>query len=148
MICFHPIGRSPRWLSWLHDRRDGCSAEAVPSTSLLCPSSGTTQPTLLALYLAFLSSLSTSSSAPTPAALQKMSGLEIVAGVAAIVSACNGSVTLFRSWRDKRRERLGKTQNRNLETSLTVGGTTVQREYDGHFARLGREFAVGDGELF
>lgn len=74
-----------------------------------------------------------------------MPGLEIVAGVAAIVSAFNGSVTLYRSWRDKRRERLENAQNQNLERSLTTGGTTVQREYDTHFARLGRQFAVGDG---
>ncbi|KAF4625296.1 hypothetical protein G7Y89_g12873 [Cudoniella acicularis] len=73
-----------------------------------------------------------------------MSGIEIVAGVAAVVQAFNGSVTLYRSWRDKRRERLENAQNQNLERSLTIGGTTVQREYDGHFARLGREFAVGD----
>jgi hypothetical protein len=74
-----------------------------------------------------------------------MSGLEIVAGVAAIVSAFNGSVTLYRSWRDERRERLENAQNQNLERSLTIGGTTVQREYDTHFARLGRQFAIGDG---
>jgi hypothetical protein len=77
-----------------------------------------------------------------------MSGLEIIAGIAAIVSAFNGSVTLFRSWRDKRRERLEETQNQNLDRSLTMGGTTVQREYDGHFARLGHQFAAGDGEFF
>ena len=71
--------------------------------------------------------------------------LEIVAGVAAIVSAFNGSVTLYRSWRDKRRERLENAQNQNLERSLTTGGTAVQREYDTHFARLGRQFAIGDG---
>jgi hypothetical protein len=74
-----------------------------------------------------------------------MSGLEIVAGVAAIVGAFNGSVTLYRSWRDKRRERLENAQNQNLERSLRIGGATVQREYDTHFARLGRQFAVGDG---
>jgi hypothetical protein len=75
-----------------------------------------------------------------------MSGVEIVAGVAAIVSAFNGSVTLYRSWRGRRRERLENEQNKNLERSLTIGGTTVQREYDGHFARLGQQFAVGDGK--
>jgi hypothetical protein len=77
-----------------------------------------------------------------------MSGIEIVVGIAAIVSAFNGSVTLYRSWRDKRRERLENMQNRNLERSLTIGGTTVQGEYDKHFAKLGRQFAAGDGEFF
>jgi hypothetical protein len=76
-----------------------------------------------------------------------MSGIEIATSVAAIVQAFNESVTLYRSWRDKRRGRLGNAQNQNLERSLTIGGTTVQREYDGHFARLGCKFAVGDGEF-
>jgi hypothetical protein len=77
-----------------------------------------------------------------------MSGIEIVAGVAAIVTAFNGSVKLYRCWREKRRERMEPKENQNLEQSLTIGGTTVQREYDGHFAKLGPEFAVGDGEFF
>jgi len=77
-----------------------------------------------------------------------MSGIEIVAGVAAIVTAFNGSVKLYRCWREKRRERMEPKENQNLEQSLTIGGTTVQREYDGHFAKLGSEFAVGDGEFF
>ena len=75
-----------------------------------------------------------------------MSGLEIVAGVCAIVSAFNGSVNLFRAWREKRTERREKEQNQNLERSLTIGGTTIQGEYDVHFARLGQQFAIGDGE--
>lgn len=74
-----------------------------------------------------------------------MSGIEIVAGVAAIVTAFNGSVKLYKSWKEKKRERLEAKENQNLEKSLTIGGTTVQREYDGHFAKLGPDFAVGDG---
>jgi preprotein translocase subunit SecA len=75
-----------------------------------------------------------------------MSGIEIVAGVAAIVTAFNGSVKLYRSWKEKRKERLEAKENQNLEQSLTIGGTTVQREYDSHFAKLGPKFAVGDGK--
>jgi hypothetical protein len=76
-----------------------------------------------------------------------MSGIEIVAGVAAVVTAFNGSIKLYRGWRDKKRERAEKAQNQNLELSLTLGAKTVQKEYDGHFARLGPEFAHGDGAL-
>ena len=75
-----------------------------------------------------------------------MSGLEIAAAIATIISALNRSVTLYRSWRDKWGERLENAQNRNLERSLTIGGTAVLREYDGYFARQGRKFAIGDGE--
>jgi hypothetical protein len=52
---------------------------------------------------------------------------DTVLAVAGIVSAFNGSVTLYRSWRDKRRERLENAQNQNLERSLTIGGTTPSR---------------------
>jgi hypothetical protein len=75
-----------------------------------------------------------------------MSGLEVVAAITGIVGAFNGSVTLYRSWRDAKRERREKEENRRLERSLTVGSTTVQQEYDTHFARLGQRFAIGDGK--
>jgi hypothetical protein len=71
--------------------------------------------------------------------------LEVVAAVAGIVSAFNGSVNLYRSWRDKKRERRLNSQNQNLETSLVAGSTTVRNEYNAHFARLGQRFAAGDG---
>ncbi|KAH7348860.1 hypothetical protein BKA65DRAFT_477243 [Rhexocercosporidium sp. MPI-PUGE-AT-0058] len=74
-----------------------------------------------------------------------MSGLEIVAAIAGIVSAFNGSITLYRSWRDKRRERRN-AQNQNLERSLSLGGTTVQQEYNVYIARLGQRFAIGDAQ--
>jgi hypothetical protein len=55
-----------------------------------------------------------------------MSGIEIVAGIvagiAAVVSAFNGCVTQYRSWREKRRERLKNAQNKKLERSLKIGG--------------------------
>ena len=76
-----------------------------------------------------------------------MSGLEVVALVAGIVSAFAGSASLFREWREKRKERKSQAQNANLQRSLTSGGSQVQGEYDQDFARLGRRFAVGDGPL-
>jgi hypothetical protein len=74
-----------------------------------------------------------------------MSGIEIAVGVAAVVTAFNGSAKLYQSWRDKRKERAKNAQNQNLERSLTIGATTVQKEYDGYHAKLGPEFAAGDG---
>ncbi|KAN0117828.1 hypothetical protein V8E51_003805 [Hyaloscypha variabilis] len=50
-----------------------------------------------------------------------MSGLEIIAGVAAIVSAFNGSVTLFRSWRDV----LGLEKETELTLTCWKYGNTI-----------------------
>ena len=77
-----------------------------------------------------------------------MSGLEVVAAVAGIVGAYAASASVYYAWRNKRQARITNTQNQGLEVSLTTGKTAVQREYDEHFARLGRRFAVGDGEFF
>lgn len=74
-----------------------------------------------------------------------MSGIEVVAAVAGIVSAFQAPVSLYKSWRDKRDQRKKESQNQALEHSLCSGATTVQTEYDRDFARLGRPFAVGDG---
>jgi hypothetical protein len=73
--------------------------------------------------------------------------LETLGAVAGAISAFNASVSLYRSWRDKRAERRANEQNQMLETSLTRGGTTIQQEYDNNFARLGQIFAAGDGKL-
>lgn len=77
-----------------------------------------------------------------------LTGLEIVVGVAGIVAAFNSCVDLYKKWKDKREDRSKSQQNQNLERSLTIGGTSVQQEYNTHFARLGQQFAVGDGKLF
>jgi hypothetical protein len=70
-----------------------------------------------------------------------MLGLEAVG----IVYAFTGATKLLIEWKTKRRERNKKTQNVELQASLTLGGAQVQNEYDQDFARLGRLFAVGDG---
>ena len=76
-----------------------------------------------------------------------MIGLVIVVGVAGIVAAFNSCVDLYKKWKHKREDRSKSPQNQNLERSLTLGGTSVQQEYNTHFARLGQQFARGDGEL-
>lgn len=76
-----------------------------------------------------------------------MSGLEVAAAIAGIISAFNGSVTLYRSWQEKKKKRRKANENRELEISLTRGGTTVNQKYTLHFSRLGQQFAVGDGKL-
>ena len=72
-------------------------------------------------------------------------GFEIVAFVASIVLTFNSWLAMCQSWRVKKRERTEKAQNWNLRRSLARGGYTGQREYDGHFARLGQPFDSGDG---
>jgi hypothetical protein len=68
-----------------------------------------------------------------------MSGFEVIAVVTSIIGAFNGSLTLFRDWSEKRRER--------REQSIVLGGSAVQTEYDSDFARLGRRFGIGDGKI-
>ena len=74
-----------------------------------------------------------------------MSGVEVVAAVAGIVSAFQASVTLYPLWRDRRMGRRRLLENQILENSLSQGAFAVQTEYDRGFARLGERFAVGDG---
>jgi hypothetical protein len=77
-----------------------------------------------------------------------MSGLEVIAAVTAIIEVFNSSATLFREWSQKRRERREHRENRKLEQSLIVGSSSVRNEYDPDFARLGRKFAVGEGNTY
>ena len=74
-----------------------------------------------------------------------MSGIEVVALVAGIVSAYTGAATLFRKWRSDRKERRQQLQNERLDQSLVQGRTDVQGRYDNDFRRLGVVFARGDG---
>ena len=80
-----------------------------------------------------------------------MSGLEVVATVAAIVSAYAGAGTLLHIWRKKRRTKkaaLLTPQYQTADTSLAQGGSRVQKTYDDDFARLGAKFARGDGTRY
>ena len=74
-----------------------------------------------------------------------MSGLEVIAAVTGIISAFTASVKMFQDWREKKKQRKRDSQNAELALSLASGGRAVQQEYDQHFARLGRRFAMGDG---
>lgn len=76
-----------------------------------------------------------------------MSGLEVLAAVTGLVSAFNGSLSLYRSWRDMEEDRMSDEQNRQLEYSLYIGSTTIQQEYDRCYSRLGHRFSSGDGML-
>jgi len=86
-----------------------------------------------------------------------MSGLEVVGvfGVAAgIISAFHDSLSLYRSWKQKKKEQTRKKKerrrnlkNESLEQSLSLGETKIQQEYNLHFARLGQRFAIGDCEF-
>jgi hypothetical protein len=72
---------------------------------------------------------------------------EILAAVTSIVSAFNGSLSIYRSWRDKRGDRISDEQNHQLEYSLYIGSTTIQQEYERYSTRLGPRFSSGDGML-
>lgn len=73
-----------------------------------------------------------------------MSGLEVLAAVTSIVSAFNGSLSLYRTWRDTRADRASDQQNYQLDCSLYNGATAIQQEYDRCYARLGHRFSSGD----
>ncbi|TVY82128.1 hypothetical protein LSUE1_G003549 [Lachnellula suecica] len=76
-----------------------------------------------------------------------MSGLELLAAVTSIVSAFHGSLSLYRSWRDKQDDRASDEENRLLEYSLYIGATTIQKEYDRYYVRLGHRFSSGDSKV-
>lgn len=75
-----------------------------------------------------------------------MSGLEVVALVAGIVSAYSGAASLFRNWRRDRKERQQQKKNQHLNQALVKGSSDVQKTYDDDFRRLGQLFARGDGK--
>jgi len=77
-----------------------------------------------------------------------MSGIEVVAAVAGIVSAFAGSKSLYYTWRDRRVERKASKPNKEMEVSLAKGRSNVQSGYDVGFARIGKPFEVGDGKCF
>ena len=74
-----------------------------------------------------------------------MSGMEVVALVAGIVSAFSGATNLYRSWRKDKKERREKKANQRLEKVLGENGHQVQKSYDDDFRRLGAVFTRGDG---
>jgi hypothetical protein len=76
-----------------------------------------------------------------------MSGLEVFAVIAGIISAYIGAHIVFQDWRKARESRRRNKQNLKLNKSLVVGSSIIQHTYDEHFARLGNRFAVGDSEL-
>jgi hypothetical protein len=75
-----------------------------------------------------------------------MSGLEVVALVAAIVSAFASAEGLVAKFRKKRLLRRMNKDNEDTQLVLSSAGSRVQREYDTDFRRLGSQFAKGDGE--
>ncbi|KXG48558.1 uncharacterized protein PGRI_024280 [Penicillium griseofulvum] len=73
-----------------------------------------------------------------------MSGVEViavVACVAAIVSAYNDGARMYTAIRKKHHERQA---TRELERSLALGRTEIQRRFDQHHQELGRRYEEGD----
>ncbi|KAH7079316.1 hypothetical protein BKA63DRAFT_263650 [Paraphoma chrysanthemicola] len=75
-----------------------------------------------------------------------MSGVEVVALVAAIISAFTGTISLLKERRARKRN---KTRERledmdRLRRAMIEAPTQIQLEYDYDFARIGPAFASGD----
>jgi hypothetical protein len=77
-----------------------------------------------------------------------MSGLEVVALVVGIVSAFSGTASFLRELKKKRKDKSAHKSERiqRLQKALCLAPPEIQQEYDQDFARIGRRFAVGDGE--
>jgi hypothetical protein len=84
-----------------------------------------------------------------------MSGLEVVASIAAIVSGFASGYDMFRDWQEKRRrvkktkqkgEKKTKSRSEEIEEKLRDTGQLIRQEYNRDFNRLGMRFAVGDGK--
>lgn len=79
-----------------------------------------------------------------------MSGLEVVALVAAVVSSFAGGKELFSAGRRHRQKKRAKKQHhddKKMEASMVKGKSKVQNKYDEDFRKLGERFAKGDGKL-
>ena len=74
-----------------------------------------------------------------------MSGIEVVALVAGIVSAFGGAAELYKTWRDRRKERRENKENTQLHQLVQSSSLQIRQEYDNDFRRLGKVFARGDG---
>lgn len=78
-----------------------------------------------------------------------MSGLEVVALVAAIVSAFTGTVGLLKEREQKKAEkrRAKREELKRLQVALTKAHPEVQNRYDVGFANFGSHFRSGDCKL-
>jgi hypothetical protein len=75
----------------------------------------------------------------------RMPGLKVIGLVAGIVSAFASAASLYRDWREQKRNRMAESANLRLYRLVTASGLRVQEEYDRDFGRLGQVFARGDG---
>ncbi|KAJ5107172.1 hypothetical protein N7456_003847 [Penicillium angulare] len=73
-----------------------------------------------------------------------MSGLEIVALIPAIVSAIAAVTVECRAWRKRKKERLAKTENLELETLLHESGPVVKSKHASGLQRFEEDFRIGD----
>lgn len=76
-----------------------------------------------------------------------MSGIEIAAGVVAILSGFATGIDLYRRWRDDRKKRKARKQGRKedkFDKSLVQGRQQIHDQYHVCLAQLGHAFRVGD----
>jgi hypothetical protein len=67
--------------------------------------------------------------------------MELVESFTALMVAYKECISLYQSWRFQ----VPVKSSKALHNSLNLGASRVQEEYDQHYGRLGRRFAVGDG---
>ena len=77
-----------------------------------------------------------------------MSGVEVAALVATVVSAFAASIDLVRKYKKKKLQKKTATPTEavTVEESLARGPPRIQSEYDRDFSLLGPRFAQGDGQ--
>jgi hypothetical protein len=77
-----------------------------------------------------------------------MSGLEVVALVAGIISAFSGTAAFLQDRKKRKAEQAEakKTALHNLQLAVTSAPPQIQGEYDRDFGRIGSKFASGDCE--
>jgi hypothetical protein len=80
-----------------------------------------------------------------------MSGLEIAAGIAGIISAfvtVGRAIRAYQKSREKKKLALlaaAKTAETRLINAVDTGPQRIKHEYDGSLTRIGPAFAKGDG---
>ena len=77
-----------------------------------------------------------------------MSGVEVAALVAAVISAFTASMDLVRKYKRKKLQKRSAAQMAAIpvEESLAKGPPCIQSEYNRNFSLLGQRSAQGDGE--
>lgn len=75
--------------------------------------------------------------------------MEVVMLVTSIVSAYSSTASYLRARRRRKKNKARKRKNAlgKLRDAVNTAPAEIQQEYDNDFARIGPEFATGDGQF-